>query len=744
MPAAPGFLKRIQIMKIDFPRSLGSWSAPVFKVLANNDTGNAVGHQAGIFIPVALRPVFPVLSDSTSPDNPAVDQRIDVELYVEGTFLDRVSSRYQYQTWGGTRPPESRVTDGLVKLRSRAKGGDVLVIQRSLLQSNLYRFILFRRESPAIAEIDHLVNGRRWGDLYTDENFPAANGSSTKIVFIWVKKYKNLENFSLNLASDIKFSYDEANNAVDAEVQNSLPKDFFPPLIDDVVALVGKNGAGKSNALELICNVAKGAKSSILSDFLVITQRDSSRRYSGFYQFRGKAAPTGKLVDFETHTANIDPLNVIFFSNVYDERRNNFDSEVVDLSVNRDVLLKNRPQSRWDIAFLKQIDFLDSSYVEALGLTQPHAAQITVNAFNTQTGIRGLGLGSGNLGRLYDSLRRRRPGDMLARQVKSRFISLTRYLYLVGFLHVLKLAKSSEATTRIISDLDREIGEVLPHGSGTDQTLTTLLHRLQQRCEKENLSGSTERTIFGHPLHSDGQLLKAQFDFLAKLPQLVEELDISHQEQGIRNRAQESFIVRHTPAGRNFLKTFSRTMSFIRFVSLDWVGLSSGQKAYLNLFSKLTAALGRLSTASVLLCIDEGDLYLHPKWQAEFLQRLLAVLSAVSNVGIQLVLTSHSPLLVSDLPRQNLEILNDDGGAEDGFQTFGANIYDLYAGPMFLGELTSGLFSHLKLFELSRIAEKDRMTVAERKYVENYLRILGDEILRFRIENGSMQGKDHD
>jgi len=730
-------------MKIDFPKSLGSWSPPVFKVLANNDTGNAVGHQGGIVIPATLRHVFPVLSDNTSSSNPTVDQRINVELYLEGTFLATVCSRYQYQTWGGTRSPESRVTDELVLLRNRAKGGDVLVIQKSLLQSNLYRFILFRKESPAILEIDSFIKGRRWGDLYVKENFPAAHGSSTKIVYIWVKKYKNLESFSLNLSSEIKFSYDEASNAVHAEVQNSLPKDFFPPLIDDVVALIGKNGSGKSNALELICNVAKGAKSAIFSDFLVITQRDNSRRYSGFYQFKERAAPTGKLVDFEIHNGNIEPLNVVFFSNVYDERRNNFDSEVVDLSVNGEVVLKNRPQSRWDIAFLKQIDFLDSTYVGALGLTQPHAAQITVNAFNSRMGIKGLGLGSGNLDRLYDSLRRR-PGEMQAKQVKGRFVSLTRYLYLVGILHVFAVAKSSEATTRIIHDLDREIGEVLSSVSNTDQTLTELLHRLKQRCEKENLLSSAERTIFGHRQNSDGQLLKAQFDFLAKLPQLVEELDIIHQEEGIRNRAQESFIVRHTQTSRNFLKTFSRTMSFIRFVSLDWVGLSSGQKAYLNLFSKLTAALSRLSTASVLLCIDEGDLYLHPKWQAEFLQRLLAVLSAVSNVGIQLVLTSHSPLLVSDLPRQNLEILNNGGVAGDNFETFGANIYDLYAGPLFLGELTSGLFSHLKLFELSRIAEKDKITVAERKYVENYLQILGDEILRFKIETGNRQRKEHD
>jgi putative restriction endonuclease len=77
------------------------WDLPFFKVLANNDTGAASGHQGGIVIPMELRPFFPGLSDATSPWNPTTDQRIDADLFVENRFLASVSTRYQYQTWGG-------------------------------------------------------------------------------------------------------------------------------------------------------------------------------------------------------------------------------------------------------------------------------------------------------------------------------------------------------------------------------------------------------------------------------------------------------------------------------------------------------------------------------------------------------------------------------------------------------------------------------------------------------------------
>ncbi|WP_156368628.1 AAA family ATPase [Duganella sp. Leaf61] len=714
----------------------------MFKVLANNDTGHAPGHQAGIVIPAALRHVFPTLSDNTSESTPTIEYRINVELYLDGTLLDKVSTRYQYQTWGGTRSPESRVTDQLGALRNRAQGGDILIIQKSLIQNNLYRFILLRKDSTATEDIKHLIDGRRWGELYAQNNlFPTS--TETKIVYIWIAKYKNLENFSLNLSSGVKFSYDEELNEVRHEVQQDLPKGFFPHRIEDVIAIIGKNGSGKSNALELICNAVKGAKSSIFSDFLVITQTDKSKRYNCFYQFKEKSPPVGKFIDFEPHSGNIKPLNVIFFSNVYDERRNDFDNEVVDLSVNGEIFLKNRPQNRWDITFLKQIDFLYTSDIESLGLNQPHAAQVVVNAFNSRIGIKSLGAWSDNLDKLYNSIRRR-PGDMQVKQIKNRFVSMVRFLYLMDILQLFGSTRSKEPAKSIFRGMEKQMEIALASGLSTDATLTSLLDHLQQLSESEELLRSSERSLFAHPKNSDGQLLNAQFEFLTKLPDLVEDLDISHQADGIRNRAQESFIISHTETSRDFLKDFSRTMSFIRFMSLDWVGLSSGQKAYLNLFSKLTSALSGLSTASVLLCIDEGDLYLHPKWQADFLQRLLTVLSNSSNVGVQLVLTSHSPLLVSDLPRQNLEIMNGFSDADDKIETFGANIYDLYAGPLFLGELTSGLFSHLKLFELSKMAEKSTMTQAERKHVENYLSILGDEILRFKIENTTLQNNSND
>jgi putative restriction endonuclease len=141
------------------------WDLPFFKVLANNDTGAARGHQGGIVIPKDLRRFFPGLSDATSAWNPTTDQRIEADLFVENRFLAAVSTRYQYQTWGGTRSPESRLTDQLVPLRSLAHGGDILIFQRSIDRLDRYRLTLVRQSSNEFGALQSLVSGKRWGIL---------------------------------------------------------------------------------------------------------------------------------------------------------------------------------------------------------------------------------------------------------------------------------------------------------------------------------------------------------------------------------------------------------------------------------------------------------------------------------------------------------------------------------------------------------------------------------------------------
>lgn len=143
-----------------------AWDAPFFKRLANNDTGQAIGHQGGIVVPKDLRQFFPVLIESsTSALSPTTDTRLMASLFDGETLLDTVETRYQLQTWGGTRSAESRLTDNLPLLRNLAQADDILIFQRDTESLTEYRLILVRHDNSAFSEVSAKAGPARWGLL---------------------------------------------------------------------------------------------------------------------------------------------------------------------------------------------------------------------------------------------------------------------------------------------------------------------------------------------------------------------------------------------------------------------------------------------------------------------------------------------------------------------------------------------------------------------------------------------------
>lgn len=144
---------------------LPEFDAPVFKKLANNDTGQARGHQGGIVIPKELDTYFPTLIGSTNAQTPTVDKRVTAIILVPGKKEEIVSTRYQHQTWGGTRSPERRLTDQLITLRAAAAADDYLIIERGLHDRDLFRLTLVKAGSDQYKAIANKTKGRRWGPL---------------------------------------------------------------------------------------------------------------------------------------------------------------------------------------------------------------------------------------------------------------------------------------------------------------------------------------------------------------------------------------------------------------------------------------------------------------------------------------------------------------------------------------------------------------------------------------------------
>jgi putative restriction endonuclease len=141
---------------------------PIYKVLARNDTGAAPGHQGGFVLPKDLEHYLPLLRNRTSAASPTVDHVITADLFDGAKYLDTVETRYQYQTWGGERSPERRITGNISELRNRADEDDILIIERGISQDDHYRFTLVRSGTSQYKKLINSFNGKRWGILYPD------------------------------------------------------------------------------------------------------------------------------------------------------------------------------------------------------------------------------------------------------------------------------------------------------------------------------------------------------------------------------------------------------------------------------------------------------------------------------------------------------------------------------------------------------------------------------------------------
>lgn len=134
-------------------------------------------------------------------------------------------------------------------------------------------------------------------------------------------------------------------------------------------------------------------------------------------------------------------------------------------------------------------------------------------------------------------------------------------------------------------------------------------------------------------------------------------------------------------------------------LQMKWIGLSSGELGLLKSFSNLNYAkivlqrnvYPRIDKDNFLLLLDEVDLGLHPEWQRKWVYSALPIIERIfEKKHLQLVITSHSPILLSDIYKENVIFLTKDNDASMNREikkTFGQNIYTLYKSSFFLNNL---------------------------------------------------------
>jgi len=115
---------------------------------------------------------------------------------------------------------------------------------------------------------------------------------------------------------------------------------------------------------------------------------------------------------------------------------------------------------------------------------------------------------------------------------------------------------------------------------------------------------------------------------------------------------------------------------------------------------------------NIILFIDEAETTMHPSWQRKLVRTMILFFERfVQDVNVQLLFSTHSPLLLSDMPMDNVCCLRRKrNGKTDAnsikrsgiINTFVASVSDLYLIPYFMKEGTTGEFATKKVNRLLR------------------------------------------
>ncbi|UUC44714.1 AAA family ATPase [Flavobacterium cerinum] len=177
--------------------------------------------------------------------------------------------------------------------------------------------------------------------------------------------------------------------------------------------------------------------------------------------------------------------------------------------------------------------------------------------------------------------------------------------------------------------------------------------------------------------------------------------------------------------------------------------LSSGEQQYIFNINTIIYHINNLKTIHpvnksrikkynyVTIILDEVELYYHPEYQKKLIQDLLSEIKKNAATGslknFNILLATHSPFILSDIPNQNILRIEEGKPSSKQFeQTFGANIHDLLANDFFLngfmGEFAKNCI--LKLIEKINKLKDNQLDNGKYEHLLAQINLIGEPVIK--------------
>ncbi len=141
------------------------------------------------------------------------------------------------------------------------------------------------------------------------------------------------------------------------------------------------------------------------------------------------------------------------------------------------------------------------------------------------------------------------------------------------------------------------------------------------------------------------------------------------------------------------------------------------------------------------IIFDEIELYAHPEFQRKFINDLIYTIDALKlgwKYEINLLFITHSPFILSDIPKQNVLFLEIESGKAkpkdfSKMNTFAANIHDLLADSFFIGDGLIGYFAKKKIKETIKFLKKEKSEINSKEEVRKIIKLIDEPFMREKL-----------
>jgi len=576
-----------------------------------------------------------------------------------------------------------------------------------------------------------------------------------ELLYIWVENYAGLfKNQGFNFGGPFRFKFNANTLELNIKQDNHYISGFFNPeapsnqttaKITNVTAIVGQNGTGKSSLLDLL----KGQLSTgeILQDTILVV-RDINSKYAIYFPFGMDITVIGanEVPAFDYRPYKIKPdtakngqrykvgrvselqnLSYIFFSNIFDQRKEQTPKEVFNLSTNYllSVIKDNSSYlEKNDLAIYRyreierQLQLLNMQHY--LNISLPFAKPETLTIDFTYEELDELPNTSDELSTLFNRIEKEASSPQ-----EQLLATLINHL----FVEILNLHCDHLITDKI------KIYNIT-HGKSLIDRITNWLQTLSSKL---TYNSSSKNNL---------QVLKRLITGIIELFRFLKE-DIAS-NSGFKMEG-TTLILDVTESDRflSFYNMYSRSLVTHEFAMYDWRNLSSGEQAMLSMYARFYELIKHrnIKNENIMILIDEGELYFHPEWQKTLLMNLLRFFIELFNseeqqYRIQILITSNSPFIVSDLPSSNVIFLRRlDGGChvidglEEQKQTFASNIHTLLAHSFFMENGLIGEFAKSKINTIIDLLVhgKTNEINARKEFIEKTIHLIGEPIIKAKL-----------